>query len=253
MKFSGSHFLKTVLLACLVTGVNVAVAQEILKSGVTKWNPSRNIVLKGSTTFFDSFEMTVLTLKDKKKHDQAVQKDYEELIILKEGNLEITVNGESKALGPGSTAFLLPGENYAYSSSGSAAAVFYLLKFKSHALADEQRAQANGGSFLVDWNVLEMKKNERGGRRDFFNRPTATCQKFEMHVTTLNEGLPSHPPHTHAEEEIILMIKGDATMEIAGKYYNASPGDFIFVASKELHGIKNTGKGQCEYFAFQWK
>jgi (S)-ureidoglycine aminohydrolase len=74
-----------------------------------------------------------------------------------------------------------------------------------------------------------------------------------MHVTTLNEGLPSHPPHTHPEEEIILLIKGNATMQVENKDFVMSPGDFVFAASGDSHGIRNSGKGQCEYFAFQWK
>ena len=98
-----------------------------------------------------------------------------------------------------------------------------------------------------------MKETDRGGRRDFFNRPTSTCKKFEMHVTTLHEGLPSHAPHTHPEEEIILLLKGNATMEVDNEYYEMAPGDFVFAASGDLHGIRNSGKGQCEYFAFQWK
>lgn len=254
MKFSGSFFPRAILYTWLIAGLHVGLAQDTqLKSGVTKWNPSHPNGLKGTTTFFDVFEMNVLTLKDQKKYNQEVPKNYEQLIILKEGSLDVTVDGKSKLLEPGSVAFFLPGEKYSYSSSANNPTVFYLLTFKSRLEADEQRGKSSGGSFIVDWNALEMKKNDRGGRRDFFNRPTSTSNKFEMHVTTLNEGLPSHPPHTHAEEEVILMIKGNGTMEIAGKNYDVSPGDFAFVASNELHGIKNTGKGQCEYFAFQWK
>jgi (S)-ureidoglycine aminohydrolase len=72
-------------------------------------------------------------------------------------------------------------------------------------------------------------------------------------VTTLNEGLPSHPPHTHPQEEIILLMKGDATMAINNKDYEISTGSLVFLAAGDLHGIRNRGKGQCEYFAFQWK
>jgi quercetin dioxygenase-like cupin family protein len=74
-----------------------------------------------------------------------------------------------------------------------------------------------------------------------------------MHVTTLNAGLPSHAPHKHAQEEIILLIRGNATMTVENKEYPMSPGDFVFAASGDFHGIRNTGKEQCEYFAFQWK
>ncbi len=42
-------------------------------------------------------------------------------------------------------------------------------------------------------------------------------------------------------------------MNVAGKDYPMAPGDFVFAASHDFHGIRNSGKGQCEYFAFQWK
>jgi (S)-ureidoglycine aminohydrolase len=147
----------------------------------------------------------------------------------------------------------MPGEKYKCKNNSKVAVSFYRLKFKPKSPADVARGNSNGGSFLIDWNDLEMKKTEPGGRRDFFNKPTSTCQKYEMHVTTLNEGLPSHAPHTHPEEEIILLIRGNATMMVADKDYPMVPGDFVFAASGDFHGIRNTGKGQCEYFAFQWK
>ncbi len=242
-----------ILSAALFGAATYVVQLPALHSGVTKWDASHKNSLKRSTTFFENFEMEVLAAKPNDNRQATVSTDHEELIIVKEGNLDMSIDGDHRVLGPGSIAFILPMGKYSYAVSGNTAAIFYRLKFNSKSPLDEQRGKAHGGSFMVDWKDLEMKKNERGGRRDFFNRPTSTCQKYEMHVTTLNEGLPSHPPHTHAEEEIILMISGNGTMEIAGKYYNTAPGDLVFVASNELHGIKNTGKGQCEYFAFQWK
>jgi (S)-ureidoglycine aminohydrolase len=74
-----------------------------------------------------------------------------------------------------------------------------------------------------------------------------------MHVSTLLEGLPSHAPHRHDAEEIILIIKGDTTMSIDKEDYAGSAGDLFFLPSQSLHGIRNSGQGPCEYFAFQWK
>jgi (S)-ureidoglycine aminohydrolase len=106
---------------------------------------------------------------------------------------------------------------------------------------------------MINWNDPEFKKSERGGRRDFFNRPTSQLQKFEMHTTALNPGLDSHAPHTHKEEEIVLILRGSVEMHIAGKLIPASRGDLVFLSSMVPHALKNTGKEQCEYFAFQWR
>lgn len=238
--------------------LNIAVAQlDPLKSTLYKWTESTESgrsVLKGSTTYFDSFAVNVLNMKPPQKRLQTSTSDeIEELIIIKEGQLTVTVNDKSHLMGPGSIVFVVPGEKFSYEIKSTGRAIFYKLKFKSKLPVELDRGKSNGGSFMVDWDSLVMKKTEPGGRTDFFNRPTATCKKFEMHVTTLNEGLPSHAPHSHPEEEIILLLRGNATMQVNNKDYAMSPGDFVFAASGDFHGIRNSGKGQCEYFAFQWK
>lgn len=74
-----------------------------------------------------------------------------------------------------------------------------------------------------------------------------------MHATALNKGRDSHLPHTHRQEEIILIRKGNVKMHIADKYYDAAEGDLIFLNAFVPHALINTTDGQCEYFAFQWQ
>jgi len=75
---------------------------------------------------------------------------------------------------------------------------------------------------------------------------------LEMHVTTLNEGITSHEEHVHSNEEIILVIKGEVEESIDGTPHRMGPGSLILLTDNVSHGIKNVGKGQCEYFAFKW-
>ena len=78
-------------------------------------------------------------------------------------------------------------------------------------------------------------------------------KRFEMHITTLKEGLSSHDPHTHRAEEIILMINGETEMLIGDKNYQGKTGDFYYAGSNMLHGIKNIGQAACMYFAIQFE
>jgi len=50
-----------------------------------------------------------------------------------------------------------------------------------------------------------------------------------------------------------LILRGNVTMHIDGKLIPASPGDIVFLSSGISHALLNTGKEQCEYFAFQWR
>ena len=77
-------------------------------------------------------------------------------------------------------------------------------------------------------------------------------ERFDMHATSLDAGMISHPPHTHRAEEIILMIKGDVQMQIGENFYNSTAGDVIFLEANVPHALKNTGSEQCSYYAIQW-
>lgn len=211
-------------------------------------------VLEGNTTALSHFEVHITTLEPgKAPHPPHIHEDVEELIIVKEGQVKITINEASKILSAGSIAFAMPGDVHGIENTGNTQATYYILKYKSKLPMNIERAKQHGGSFLLDWNDLVFKKTEKGGRRDFFNRPTSQLEKFEMHTTALNPGLDSHAPHTHKEEEIVLLLKGNVEMYIAGELYKAAPGDLIFLSSGVSHALKNTGNEPCEYFAFQWR
>lgn len=214
----------------------------------------RKQVLEGSTTSLSHFEVHSSTIPPgKSAHPPHVHDDVEELIIVKEGQIKITINGQSKIVGPGSVGFAMPGDPHGFENAGNTPATYYVLKYKSRLPTNAERAKQSGGSFILNWTDLPMAKTEKGGRREFFNRPTSQLLKFEMHTTVLNPGLDSHAQHTHKEEEIILLLRGNVTMHIANDFYHAGAGDVVFLPSQIPHALKNTGNEQCEYFAFQWR
>src|SRR5881628_2076884 len=61
---------------------------------------------------------------------------------------------------------------------------------------------------VFDWNAIAVKQTDVGSVRQFFKSPTITLDELECHVTTLNPGLQSHPPHKHANEELIIIREG---------------------------------------------
>ena len=236
------------------------ITQDIapIKSGVYNTTGRRihgkENIFKGSTSYFETLELDAVTINvgDTASLNYKLD-DMEELVIIKDGTLKITIGDDSKSVGPGSVAFVLPGAEHQYENASKKSVTYYLFKCKSKATAENQRGITNGGSFIMNWDDVPMKPKDKGSLRSFFNRPTATCSKLEMHVTTLNEGLASHAPHTHPEEEIIIILKGKARMNIDNKFYDTSPSAVIFLASGIPHALQNSGKGQVEYFAFQWK
>lgn len=236
---------------------------EKVESAVYSWDKfevkkqetreTRNI-LEGSTTHLEYFEIHATTLDAQKMpHSKHTHDTDEELVLVRTGKLKIISEDGEKIIGPGGMAFMMPGEEHGLENAGSTPAIYYILKFRSKAPMDLERGKSAGGSMVIDRSDLEFRTHDKGGRWDYFDRATTSCPDFEMHATRLNAKVNSHEPHTHSQEEIILMLKGTAKMSIDGKEYNTTAGDVIFLDSEIPHGITNTGDEACEYFAFQWK
>lgn len=223
-----------------------------LSAQKTKTGEKRQI-FEGNTNVLSYFEVHATTLDPgSKPHGGKVPSDLEELIIVKEGKVLNSMNGGEKLLGPGSVVLVSPGTMHKISNGGSAPATYFILRWKIDGPVDMKRTEMAGGSMCYDWNEIEFRPNEKGGTRRIMRRPTATLSELEMHVTTLNENTPSHAEHVHESEEIILVIKGEVEESINGTPHQAGPGSLILLLNKDAHGIRNIGKGQCEYFAFRW-
>ncbi|MGA7353727.1 MAG: cupin domain-containing protein, partial [Acidobacteriaceae bacterium] len=90
-------------------------------------------------------------------------------------------------------------------------------------------------------------KTDVGEARQFFRAPTATLDQLEVHATTLEPGKQSHPPHKHANEEVIIVDQGTVEAFGEGKWTRVGPGSVIFNASNTLHAIRNAGAGPATY------
>jgi (S)-ureidoglycine aminohydrolase len=210
-------------------------------------------IFSGSTTTLRELDVAAYTLPPGQAIPPTFQHDdLEELMIIKEGSCKITIEGNTKIMGCGSIAFVMPGDKHAISNAGNGDAIYYILKYQGKK-PDHERGKSAGGSFFVDWKSLPTSTTGKGYRRDFFNRATSQLAQFEMHSTALNADSASHAPHTHTQEEIVLILRGDVTMHINGDLFPATVGDLVFLPSGVPHALVNSGKQQCEYFAFQWK
>jgi quercetin dioxygenase-like cupin family protein len=107
-------------------------------------------------------------------------------------------------------------------------------------------------SMVFDWNAMEAKKTAVGESRQVVRSPTVTLDELEMHVTTLNPGQTSHPPHQHQNEELIIIRDGTVETLSHGEWKKLGPGSIIFNASNELHGIRNVGTGTTTYHVINW-
>ncbi|HSU28326.1 MAG TPA: cupin domain-containing protein [Chitinophagaceae bacterium] len=251
------------LFLLFIISLNSMAQLQSITSAVYHWNElpvkkeaqreSRKIA-EGTTAEFSYFEIHATTQeKGAVPRPPHAQDSLEELIIIKEGKLKCTIGTQTAELGPGSVLLIPPHEMQTFENTGDGPVTYYVFMFRSRKPMDLARSLKAGGTLMINSDTVAYTEKDGKGTNKYFDRPTAMCENYEMHITTLTKKGPSHAPHQHVDTEIILVISGDVEMTIDGKEYKASAGDFFIAETGKMHGVRNGADKICKYFAFKWK
>lgn len=250
------------ILSLLVSATCMA-QMPLLESKVYSWEGSKadikgssgeeKLIFNGKSGKLSPHSMRGIMLHKGKKLNYLPDNDGpERFFIIKKGPVSVQLLGASYTIDRGSVIVLLPGDVLTILNKNNTDAELYEMSYHSIAAADAERGRKAGTSFVMNWNDMVFKPHDKGGVRQLFDRPTTMLNRFDIHVTQLNSGFKSHDPHTHANEEIILMLEGNAEMQIGNQHQKANPGDVVLLNSMVLHNLTNIGTTPCLYFAIQW-
>lgn len=238
-----------------------------LGSTVFKWedlparptgNGERRDVTDGPTATFERFESHVTTLLAGRMSHPPHQHGQEELIILRDGTLDVTINGATTRAGPGSLLFFAANDFHNVQNAGDTPATYFVFNFATAATRTVPQAGASAlavpgrlVSRIFDWQKLEVKPTKTGERRAVVDSPTTTLANFECHVTTLQAGVAAHAAHRHPDEEIILVKEGTLDVTINGVTTRAGAGSIFFYGSNDEHGMRNAGDTTASYYVIR--
>jgi quercetin dioxygenase-like cupin family protein len=105
---------------------------------------------------------------------------------------------------------------------------------------------------FVDWDSMVPTSTKVGQVRHVFDNPTVAMDKLEVHITTLNPGMESHPVHRHPWEEMLLVKDGDFEVTLNGRKQHADPGAMVFLASNDPHNARNVGTKPGTYYVINF-
>jgi quercetin dioxygenase-like cupin family protein len=117
-------------------------------------------------------------------------------------------------------------------------------------LADEPAKLLDSTAW--QWNELQPKKTDVGELRNVVRQPTRTLDELEMHITTLNPHTASHKPHTHPNEEMVIVKEGTLQAHVNGKEIVVPAGGVLFFASMQPHAVQNIGDTRATYYVINW-
>jgi len=124
----------------------------------------------------------------------------------------------------------------------------------------------SGSSTFLDNQVchldLPLTPDEEKGWRPYplFKGFNKNCRYLTCHVSVLTQGSCPHPPHTHEDEEILLLLQGEVDLVLRedktlkeDKLRRLKPGQFVYYPLNFPHTLRTVSKDPAHYLMFKWK
>jgi mannose-6-phosphate isomerase-like protein (cupin superfamily) len=90
--------------------------------------------------------------------------------------------------------------------------------------------------------------------------PTPIVADMSSHVSVLSPGHSPHPPHRHVQEELLVVLKGEAEIVIpessapsGARVEHLVPGCFVYYPAYQGHTIRNASASPVTYLMFKWQ
>lgn len=104
------------------------------------------------------------------------------------------------------------------------------------------------------------RNSDRGWRPNpLYRGSTPVLRNLSCHASILEPGCSPHPPHGHLDEEILVILDGEADIIIADSADDPQPrvepmrpGDMVYYPSYQFHTIRCSGQTPVSYFMYRW-
>jgi mannose-6-phosphate isomerase-like protein (cupin superfamily) len=87
----------------------------------------------------------------------------------------------------------------------------------------------------------------------YLSGDTPASTKFVTGRFELQPGKSPHAPHTHPEEEVMIITSGHGEIFCDGKTTKVGPGSVMYTTPNASHGITNTGEEPIVFYYVKWE
>ena len=107
----------------------------------------------------------------------------------------------------------------------------------------EVRTETDARTSAGDWGTFFQ----------YFNEATPIVDDVNVGVAKIKAGgFAPHPPHKHAEEEYIIVLKGRGTWYLNGETFPAKEGDVLYAKAWDYHGIKSDPESPLDFYIVKY-
>jgi quercetin dioxygenase-like cupin family protein len=211
-------------------------------------------VFDNATVAMDKVELHITTLNPGEESHPVHRHPWEEMLLVKDGDFEVSLNGRKEHAGPGDLVFLAANDPHNARNTGKQPATYYVINFVtdlSHAdsakPAAEQAIPGKLASSVLHCNQMPSVPTPSGSRIVCVNSPTLTFLALESHITTLNPGQQTARDIIDPNDEIVVIKSGQVEVTVNGIASRMNEGSLMYWAPNDKRTLRNIGTTPTSY------
>lgn len=180
-------------------------------------------VFDNPTPTLEKFELHITTLRPGCISHAVHHHPWEEMLLIKQGDCEVSINGQKHHAGPGCLVFFASHDPHNLKNVGNTDATYYVINFVTdlvHTMPDkpasEQAVPGKLASCVVDCDSIKPTSTPTGSRVSVLNSPTLTFLDLVVHITTLNVGQSTRADLVDAGDELFVVKSGELEVRVNG-------------------------------------
>jgi uncharacterized cupin superfamily protein len=211
-------------------------------------------VFDNPTPTLEKFEVHVTTLRPGMASHSPHHHPWEEMLVIKEGDVVASINGHDYPAGPGCLIFFASHDPHNLRNVGDQPATYYVINFctdRVHTVPDKPASErAVPGmlpSSVIDCDKLPAVPTKSGTHVDVIDSPTLTFVRLGSHITTLNVGQMTRPDIADPGDELFILKSGVIEARVDGVSCRLREGSLFYCAPNSRRTFRNIGTTAASY------
>ncbi|GAB3546933.1 cupin domain-containing protein [Spirosoma fluminis] len=214
---------------------------------------AERIFLEGTAKGFSALSLQAITVPANQPAQPDQQLDEEALLIVKEGELALTLDQTKKTLGPGSVVIVMPGDFFRIDNKSTQPLTYYVLRSTSNEVPDLDLYRLAGGSFWVDGREVAPGSLSQSSIRPLFEGGTIMAKRLKVDRATLAPGASGNTSPAKSAIKVIVIRENSVLATIDGVSHKAQAGDVVFIGADVTYSVQNTGQAPCTYLSLEFE
>jgi quercetin dioxygenase-like cupin family protein len=211
-------------------------------------------VFDNPTPTLEKFEVHVTTLRPGMASHPVHRHPWEEMLLIKEGDVSVSINGRKQHAGAGAMIFFASNDPHALENAGTKPATYYVINFYTdlvHSAGDksaaEQAVPGKLASSVIDCNGLPSTPTKAGSHVSVVSSPTLTFLALESHISTLNVGQSTASDIVDPGDEFLVLKSGTVEVTVNGIADRMKEGSMLYWAPNDKRMLSNIGTTPASY------